>query len=208
MAVEILSPSLSAIFNRSLSMGTYPDDRKMARVLPIKSGDKDDNGNYRPISVISAIAKVFGRLVHDQFYTFLSSNQLINPCQSGFRSTFSTLISLFKSTNNWCVNIEGVVCIDLKKAFDTIDYDILLSKLSAYGVDKLALTWFRSYYFNESKAEVLCQRSVRTYFHYNKRGSSRLYNQASPVSRPRASSLSSLARGIGGVVVRPVAFHL
>ena len=57
MAVEILSPSLSAIFNRSLSMGIYPDDWKMARVLPIfKSGDKDDIGNYRPISIISAIA--------------------------------------------------------------------------------------------------------------------------------------------------------
>ena len=129
-------PSLSAIFNRSLSMGIYPDDWKMARVLPIfKSGDKDDIGNYRPISIISAIAKVFGRLVHDQFYTYLSSNQLINPYQSGFRSTFSTLTSLLESTNNWCVNIDrgllnGVVFIDLRKAFDTIDYDhILLSKL-------------------------------------------------------------------------------
>ena len=87
MAAEILSPSLTAIFNRSLSMGIYPDDWKMARVLPIfKSGDKEDIGNYRPISIISAISKVFGRLVHDQFYTYLSSNQLINPAyQSGFR---------------------------------------------------------------------------------------------------------------------------
>ena len=101
MAAEILSPSLSAIFNRSLSMRIYPDDWKMARVLStFKSEDKDDVDNYRPISIISAIAKVFGRLVHDQFYTYLSSNQLINPYQSGFRSTFSTLTSLLESTNN------------------------------------------------------------------------------------------------------------
>ena len=161
MAAEILSPSLSAIFNRSLSLGIYPDDWQMARVLPIfKSGDKDDIGNYRPISIISAIAKVFGRLVHDQFYTYLSSNQLINPYQSGFRSTFSTLTSLLESTNNWCVNIDGgllngVVFIDLKKAFDTIDYDILLSKLSAYGVDELALTWFRSYLTNRRQKSTV-----------------------------------------------------
>ena len=104
MAAEILSPSLSAIFNRSLSMRIYPDDWKMARVLStFKSEDKDDVDNYRPISIISAIAKVFGRLVHDQFYTYLSSNQLINPYQSGFRSTFSTLTSLLESTNNCMV---------------------------------------------------------------------------------------------------------
>ena len=68
MAAEILSPSLTAIFNRSLSMGIYPDDWKMARVLPIfKSGDKEDIGNYRPVSIISAISKVFGRLFMTSF---------------------------------------------------------------------------------------------------------------------------------------------
>ena len=147
----------------------------MARVLPIfKSGDKDDIANYRPISIVSVIAKVFGRRVHDQFYTYLSSNQLINPYQSGFRSTFSSLTSLLESTNNWCVNIDrgllnGVVFIDLKKVFvfDTIDYDILLSKLSAYGVDELALTWFRSYLTNRRQTCFVNDQFSCMYFYYN-----------------------------------------
>ena len=121
IAAEILSPSLTAIF-------------------------KGDLSNCRPISVISAIAKVFGRLVYDQFYTYLTSNRLINSYQFGFRPTYSLYNSLLESTNNWCVNIDnGVVFIDLKKAFDTIDHEVLLSKLRAYGVDDLTLPWFRSY---------------------------------------------------------------
>ena len=148
IAAEILSPSLTAIFNRSFSMGIYPDDWKMARVLLIfKSGEKGVLSNYGPISIISAIAKMFGRLVYEQFYTYLTSNRLINSYQSGFRPTHSTLTSLLESTNNWCVNIDrgllnGVVYIDLKKAFDTIDHEVLLSKLRAYGFNDLALPWF------------------------------------------------------------------
>ncbi len=78
-------------------MGIYPDDWKMARVLPIyKSGEKCDLSNYRLISIISAVGKVFGRLVHDQFYTYLSSNHLINSHQSGIRSKYITLTSLLQ----------------------------------------------------------------------------------------------------------------
>ena len=94
----------------------------MTRVLPIhKSGEKCDLSNYPPISIISAVAKVFGRVVHDQFYTYLSSNHLINSHQSGFRPKYNTLTSLLETTNNWCGNIDrgllnGVVFIDLRKA--------------------------------------------------------------------------------------------
>ena len=70
---------------------------------------------------------MFGRIVHDQFYSYLINNELLSEYQSGFRPTYSTATALLENTNNiWCVNIDegllnGVIFIDLKKAFDTIE---------------------------------------------------------------------------------------
>ena len=157
IAADILSPSLTKLFNRSLSKGIYPTDWKMAKVLPIfKNGKKCDLSNYRPISIISAVAKVFGRTIYDQFYSYLTSNNLLSNYQSGFRASYSTVTALLESTNNWCVNIDkgllnGVIFIDLKKAFDTIDHEILIRKLKCYGVGDNALSWFNSYLNNRKQ---------------------------------------------------------
>ena len=115
-----------------------------------------DLNNYRPISVISVIAKVFERIVYDQLYNFLSDEDIISTHQSGFRSLHSTVTALLEATDNWAFNIDrgnvnAVVFLDLKKAFDTVDHDILSSKMNLNGIQGIALDWFGSYLTNRTQ---------------------------------------------------------
>ena len=157
MAASIVTPSLTAIFTKSIITGIYPTEWKMARVTPVfKKGEKSDLNNYRPISVIPVVSKVFEKIVYDQPYQYLNDNQLLSSCQSGFRSLHSTLTALLEATNSWSVNIDngflnGVVFIDLKKAFDTINHEIILRKLSYFGADQATDKWFQSYLSNRTQ---------------------------------------------------------
>ena len=87
-----------------------------------KHGERSDLNNCRPISIVPVVAKVFERIIYDQLYNFLTDNNLISSCQSGFRSLHSTATALLEATDNWAYNIDqgnvnAVVFLDLKKAF-------------------------------------------------------------------------------------------
>ena len=157
MGASIVAPSLTDIFTKSILTGIYPTEWKLARVTPIfKKGSKSDINNYRPISVIPVVSKVLEKLVYDQLYHYLNDNKLLSSCQSGFRSLHSTITALLEATNSWSVNIDngflnGVVFIDLKKAFDTIDHEIILRKMSYFGADQETITWFQSYLSNRTQ---------------------------------------------------------
>ena len=157
LALPFIENSLAFLFNTSIETSQFPYSWKVARVTPIfKDGDKTEKSNYRPISVLPVISRLFEKLVFDQLYQHMKENGLFSSDQSGFLRLHSTLTCLLKNTDDWysCLDLGrlvGLVFIDLKKAFDTVDHDILCEKLQIYGVQQRELSWFRSYLSNRKQ---------------------------------------------------------
>ena len=148
---DILARPISLLCNLSTKLSSFPRSCKIAKVKPLfKKGSKTDPQNYRPMSLLSVLSKIIERIIHDQTQEFLSKNKILYRFQSGFRKNYSTNACLGHLTDKITTGFEkglftGMISIDLQKAFDTIDHQILIKKMKCLGFSKNVIAWFKSY---------------------------------------------------------------
>ena len=157
---SIITNSVTYLVNLSLSVGSMPDEWKQAKVIPLhKSGCREDMDNYRPISILPVISKIAESAVNVQLQQYLTQHNLLSSVQSGFRKYHSaqTAVTFFSDSirrNTELGQMTGALFIDLRKAFDTVPHNALISKLSRFGIKEKSLEWFKSYL--SSRTQAVC----------------------------------------------------
>lgn len=151
LTADVIAEPLTYLFNLTLELNVIPSVWKSAYVLPLlKGGEPSLLNNYRPISKLSVLAKVLETLVCNQMKEFLCDNNILSTFQSGFRKQHGTITAAMKVVNDLidamdrkqhCVSLF----IDLSKAFDTVDHDIMLKRLVNIGLSNQAVSWFKDY---------------------------------------------------------------
>lgn len=142
------------LFNCVLEQGKFPDNWKLATVVPLfKGGDRQITSNYRPISLLSAIGKLMEKLIHKRVLRYLDDNKFFTDCQGGFRPNLGTTETIDKFLDYIYNNINNnhiilTIYFDLKKAFDTVNHKLLLAKIEGAGISGICLELLSNYLSN------------------------------------------------------------
>ena len=153
---QIVSP-LSQIINMCFKFGVFPECLKIGRVVPIfKTGDRSDPTNYRPITILPYISKIFESSICIRLVKFFEKFSLLTDSQFGFRSKKSTCDALIRFVNSIYDSLDSKqilasILIDFRKAFDTISHDILIKKLCIYGIRDIPLRLIENYLHNRKQ---------------------------------------------------------
>ena len=145
---------LTVIINQIFTTGIFPDNLKTAKIHPLlKAGDPLLATNYRPISLLTSISKIFEKIIFNQLTNYLSLNNILTDSQYGFRKNHSTQSAALELIDRLMISMDKgktplAIFLDFSKAFDTLDHEILLYKLKYYGIKDKALFLFRNYLTN------------------------------------------------------------
>ena len=152
-----VAESLSSCFNTSLDLDSFPNELKLSDIVPVhKKGSTTDKSNYRPISLLPTLSKVYERIIFNQLLKIMETKLSKYLC--GFRKGYSTQHCLLNLLQAWQKHLSnsgkvGAVLMDLSKAFDVLPYDLLIAKLWAYGIGTKSLRFLYSY-LNDRKMRV------------------------------------------------------
>ena len=136
--IDLFSSFICQNFNYCISIGKFPNELKHADVIPVhKKKDKSDKTNYRPVSILPNISKIYEKIIYNQLYEYFHDK--LFPSQCGFPKGYSSQCSLLVMTEKFKESIDkgnafGALLTDLSKAFDCINHTLLIAKLSAFGV--------------------------------------------------------------------------